>query len=753
MPEPIVEKAAPIFAATRRVFDAGLARDDSAFTPGLSVWTAVAADDLERRFVQAPQTGPGKFVEKLRRQLGGAPQETAQLAAELLYVYLLPPNDIGVAAKRLLLSEALALCPEPASVPAELDAALDGGFARAGTAYHTQRDRQLAWLVRFVQAWKALPSDRQQVALADPWRFREVADLVSIGSAYSMRNALLHLAFPQTFESIVARRHKTAILDVFSAEIPQRTGDEDRDLLALRRELERRAGTPISFYRSELEQRWRGTTPGPELRGWLVRGANVHGRNLVPAWLADGYCSIAFPELEGAAAGLTRSRLDAILAEQFPELSVRQRGLQVGVLDRFLNQIRPGDVVVTVDGPNVYVGAVTGDAFHLETPDRLSGHRRPVAWANVDAPFTRDQLSGGARDRLAGQLTVSSLGAEVAEFVSLTDLDAGTAVGDGPGARQALLPTELPEAPQPVELPEPTQQLAEELFVDLGWLAETVDLLRDKHQIVLYGPPGTGKTFLAQELARFLTEQTGGEYRLVQFHPSYSYEDFFEGFRPQPGATAGSVAFSLEPGPLKLLVQQAAQDESRACVLVIDEINRANLAKVFGELYFLLEYRNRTVQLQYSPAEDFRLPPNLYLIATMNTADRSIALVDAAMRRRFAWQGLFPGAPPVAGMLRRWLAAQNLPADRADLLDALNARLGNRENAIGPSYLMTQHVGTDAGLERVWKHHILPLLEDRHFGENVDVAARYGLAGLRSGATPPAAEDEPEPAEETGEPL
>jgi 5-methylcytosine-specific restriction enzyme B len=748
MPDPIVEEAAPIYTAGRRVLDAGLAADGSAFTPGRAVWNAATADDLYERFVQAPLTGSGRFVDKLRRQLAGAPQQTAQLAAELLYVYLLPPDDIGVAAKRQLLAEALALCPEPTGVPPELDAALDGGFARAGTAYHTQRDRQLAWLVRFVQAWKAVPEPRQQTALADPWAFREVADSVPIGSAYSMRNALLHLAFPLTFESIVSRRHKTAILDGFGA---RRTGDEDRDLLTLRQQLEEEAGGLISFYRSDLEPRWRNTIAEPELRGWLVRGANVHGRNLVPTWLAEGFCSVAFPELGPVEPGLTRSQLDEALAAAIPELSVRQRSIHVGVLDRFLNQMRPGDLVATVDGPKVYVGRVVGHLEFVETPDRLSGRRRRVAWANADAPFSRDELPDGTRDKLAGQMTVSSLGPAVAEFASLAGLDADA--GPTEYADMTAPPAEeLPEAPPPVELPEPTQQFADGLFIDLAWLAETVDLLRDKKQVVLYGPPGTGKTYLAQELGRFLTEQTGGEYRLVQFHPSYSYEDFFEGFRPQQGVTAGTVAFSLEPGPLKLLVQQAAQDESRAFVLVIDEINRANLAKVFGELYFLLEYRNRTVQLQYSPADDFRLPPNLYLIATMNTADRSIALVDAAMRRRFAWQGLFPGAPPVARMLRRWLAANNLPADRADLLDTLNARLGDRDAAIGPSYLMTPTIDTDAGLARVWKHHILPLLEDRHYGENIDVTARYGLPALRTAATAPAGTDAPEPAEETGEP-
>ncbi|WP_433213243.1 AAA family ATPase [Dactylosporangium sp. CS-047395] len=166
-------------------------------------------------------------------------------------------------------------------------------------------------------------------------------------------------------------------------------------------------------------------------------------------------------------------------------------------------------------------------------------------------------------------------------------------------------------------------------------------------------------------------------------------------------------------------------------MLIIDEINRANLAKVFGELYFLLEYRGRRIQLQYSPTEDFDLPQNVFIIGTMNTADRSIALVDAAMRRRFLFQGLFPGEPPLRDMLRRWLRANQLPEDRADLLDALNLAIGDRDAAVGPSYLMNKRVADERGLARIWRTAIEPLLEERHLGDGVDVHARYGLEALR----------------------
>lgn len=174
----------------------------------------------------------------------------------------------------------------------------------------------------------------------------------------------------------------------------------------------------------------------------------------------------------------------------------------------------------------------------------------------------------------------------------------------------------------------------------------------------------------------------------------------------------------------------ARDDPDHPYILVVDEVNRANLAKVFGELYFLLEYRNRVVALQYSPESEFTLPDNLYLIATMNTADRSIALVDAAMRRRFYFIPFFPRTEPVRGLLRRWLEARQLPTWPAELLDALNRQIEDEDFAIGPSYLMHPRIAEPGRLERVWRHAILPLLEEHYFGTGVDIEARFGLDAL-----------------------
>jgi len=154
---------------------------------------------------------------------------------------------------------------------------------------------------------------------------------------------------------------------------------------------------------------------------------------------------------------------------------------------------------------------------------------------------------------------------------------------------------------------------------------------------------------------------------------------------------------------------------------------------VFGELYFLLEYRDESISLQYSPEKEFTLPQNLFLVGTMNTADRSIARIDTAMRRRFAFVELDPRIPPVAGLLRRWLDKHDLPLDAATLLEDLNGRITetDADAVIGPSYLMdTRIYQRDDGLDRVWQYSIMPLLEDLFYGQR-DLEEQYGLSSLR----------------------
>jgi 5-methylcytosine-specific restriction enzyme B len=233
---------------------------------------------------------------------------------------------------------------------------------------------------------------------------------------------------------------------------------------------------------------------------------------------------------------------------------------------------------------------------------------------------------------------------------------------------------------------------------------------------------------VARRLARLYGEGSGGSSLLVQFHPSYSYEDFVEGYRPrtigeQPG-------FALVDGPLKDLARNAASDPDTKYVLVIDEVNRANLTKVMGELYFLLEYRGESVMLQYS-GETFSLPENLWIICTMNTADRSIALVDAALRRRFYFIPFFPDEPPVEGLLRRWLEkADPSLLWVANVVDEANRRLGDRQVAIGPSYFLREDL-TEEWVGIIWEHAVLPYVSEQFFDEE-ERLAEFDLRTLRS---------------------
>jgi 5-methylcytosine-specific restriction protein B len=290
--------------------------------------------------------------------------------------------------------------------------------------------------------------------------------------------------------------------------------------------------------------------------------------------------------------------------------------------------------------------------------------------------------------------------------------------------------TVIPEPPgRPLGLNRVTLDFAERLLMDQAELVKIADLLWERKQIILYGPPGTGKTYLARELARHLTDD--GAVKLVQFHPSYTYEDFFEGFRPEPGGS-GTLTFTLRAGPFRDFAEVATANPTTAYILIIDEINRANLAKVFGELYFLLEYRDQSISLQYSPGNEFTLPQNLFLIGTMNTADRSVALIDAAMRRRFHFVPFFPHDGPMKELLRRWLADGGGRAGVADFLDAVNNELlglVGEHLLIGPSHFMKTDL-SDRALGRIWTYNVFPLIEEQFWGNREEIA-RWRWASVR----------------------
>jgi 5-methylcytosine-specific restriction protein B len=291
---------------------------------------------------------------------------------------------------------------------------------------------------------------------------------------------------------------------------------------------------------------------------------------------------------------------------------------------------------------------------------------------------------------------------------------------EGSGAK----PTAAPE--QPAWPPEAwnalRKKISRPLFEDLTArlrpdLGPTPNL-KIARNVILYGPPGTGKTYIARAVAQALTgNELAAEderFRLVQFHPSYAYEDFVQGLRPDLKQT--SLRYELQQGPFLRIARDAAQEPDTFYVLVIDEVNRGDPARIFGELLYALEYRDEPVTLPLGG--ELIVPSNLVIIGTMNSVDRSVALVDYALRRRFGFVRIDPDPGVIATVRSSGLLAEAGPI----VLERFNKWLGqrlDREHVLGHSFFLTPAIPDDAddAFDRLWRLDIHPLLEEYFFGD------------------------------------
>ena len=365
---------------------------------------------------------------------------------------------------------------------------------------------------------------------------------------------------------------------------------------------------------------------------------------------------------------------------------------------RFVKMISDGDVVLASDGATVLgVGKIIGDYTFEPTSD--FPHRRPVEWLSL-AEWRLPYPEGR-------NTTVYELKRDVRNRIAI---------------EHHLLEASPPDPPPPPRLS--------------GLPGRIQSILERKGQVILYGPPGTGKTYWAELTARELAARSSfgvafdqlstdrkafvsgdgrgadGLMRMCCFHPGYGYEDFLEGYRPV--VVDGRMIFLLRDGIFKTLCREAAAKPEHKFYLIIDEINRGDIPRIFGELLTVLEKnkRGKSLLLPLTGAP-FQVPENVYLLGTMNTADRSIALLDTALRRRFGFIELMPdssvlGDAVVGGIpLGPWL-------------DALNRRLCDhigrdaRNLQIGHAYLLEgDRPLTDfPKLSKVVQEEIIPLLEE-----------------------------------------
>jgi len=246
-------------------------------------------------------------------------------------------------------------------------------------------------------------------------------------------------------------------------------------------------------------------------------------------------------------------------------------------------------------------------------------------------------------------------------------------------------------------------QCSADLSVDETLLNRWVRAIERKGQAIFYGPPGTGKTYLAKKLATHLISGENGFMEIIQFHPAYAYEDFIQGIRPTT-STDGQISYPLVHGRFLEFCKKAESRDGK-CVLIIDEINRANLARVFGELMFLMEYREEEIPL--SGGGRLRIPNNMRIIGTMNTTDRSIALVDHALRRRFSFIHVYPDY----NILKRYHEKTSFTVDGLiEVLQELNRQIGDKNYFLGVSFFLIENISEH--IEDIWCTEIEPYIEE-----------------------------------------
>lgn len=371
---------------------------------------------------------------------------------------------------------------------------------------------------------------------------------------------------------------------------------------------------------------------------------------------------------------------------------------------QFANDIKPGDVVFVKKGMYKVIGrgVVTSDyQYNPEYEDEEYCNIRAVNWTH-----------NGEWDH-PGQAVMKTL-TDITSYTDYVEKLNSLFMDD-------VADVEEIETTYP---PYDVEKFLEEVYMDKSDYDTLVGLIRNKKNVILQGAPGVGKTFAAKRLAYSMMGKKDQErVMLVQFHQSYTYEDFIEGFRP----TSVGSGFEIKKGSFYNFCKKAEEDLENEYFFIIDEINRGNLSKIFGELFMLIESdkRGNYLQLLYSD-EKFTVPSNVYIIGMMNTADRSLAMLDYALRRRFAFYTMNPGFNSAGFRSYRANLASNKMDNLIACVENLNSVIAADDSlgegfCIGHSYFCNIKAIDDTVLSSIVEYELIPLLKEYWFDESVKV--------------------------------
>jgi len=653
---------------------------------GEKVWTLENVAEVKRRMVDSAIPGSDlSFEEKLEEQMQGASPEHWMLLCDVYYVYYLPSSQIRFETRQQSIQWAAqhgGWTPPPKE--AEVWEAQKGGFSRTGYRYH-QKYLQFWLLLLFADHVKSLKEP--QAVVRNPQRMQEVLDRMldripdKNDRAYGMRHAMLYLAFPGEYERIISTADKERIVKIFgdriAGDVPE---DLDEAIRRIRQVLAPEYDTPdqvFDFYDDGVRSQWKADKrpSRPQAtkvaEGDQAKNGYVVEREVVPDELSD----------------------------------------VLGILEQTRNLI-------------LYGPPGTGKTYIA----------KKAAEAIVEPQTTRPLSEKAVLLQAIEDLTSH-------EMLALSIYHSGS--------RATFSVPEILKQPlvqirfqvKPVKHPSNSiwfylQQHTHPESQTVNVATRRPPYLFDKNEQGRWMLTAEGRAFVEENLTDHLTVlNQGTDERAIDrfvmwttFHQSYAYEDFVEGLRPVSSEDGSAeISYEVTPGAFRRICARATADPENKYVLVIDEINRGNIAKILGELITLLEDDKRmgqpnalSIALPYS-GQAFSVPSNLYVIGTMNTADRSIALLDVALRRRFAFVELMP-QPDLLGDLTVESTEGAVPL--GDLLRSLNQAIRkslDRDHQIGHSYFLEvshrAHEERADALDFVWNNRIMPLLEEYFYGQ------------------------------------